>query len=105
MTLNSPEINIVGVSSHGFNNAQSYSWTIGTFTPGVGTLLGTPTFVLNNITPAAGSQFSLGLGSGAVFLNYSPVPEPLSILTACAIAGGAWSVWRRRRSSDASLTA
>jgi hypothetical protein len=105
MTLNNLEIDVVGVGSHGFNNAQSYSWTIGTFTPGLGAIVGTPTFVLTNITPAAGSQFSLGLGTGAVFLNYSPVPEPASILAACAVAGGAWSVWRRRRSSEPSLTA
>src|SRR5205823_6382596 len=32
LSLTSPEIDVIGLGSHGFNNSQTYSWTIATFT-------------------------------------------------------------------------
>jgi len=104
LTFTSPEIDIIGLAGNGFNNAQSYSWTIATFT-GTGSVTGTPVFVPMSFTPAAGSAFDLATVGSSLILNYTPVPEPASILGVCLAGAGVVGWWRRKRTIDNSAAA
>lgn len=96
INLSGMEMAIIGLGGTGFNNLQTYSWVIGTAT-GTISISGTNAFSPNGEFAAAGGNiYSLGSSGGFLYLNYGPVPEPTTILAACAVVGGAASLWRRR---------
>jgi autotransporter-associated beta strand protein len=101
LTFNPTTMDIVGLSGLAFDNTQSYSWRIASATNGV-TIGGQPTFNATGLNAGSGS-FTLSSGIGGVFLSFSPVPEPTTILiTSAAVSSGMALIWQRirRRSRD-----
>jgi fibronectin-binding autotransporter adhesin len=83
------------ISPSGFNNTQSYSWTIATATGGVS---GTPAPVTLGVgNEFAGMMFLASVVGNNLYLNFTPVPEPATVLAICAAGAGAFGLIRRRR--------
>lgn len=97
INLSGMEMAINGLGGTTFNNLQTYSWVVATATGSIN-ISGVNVFSPNAEFAAAGGNFySFSVLGNSLILNYSPVPEPATILAVCAIAGGAASLWRRRR--------
>jgi hypothetical protein len=88
-------LTLTSLTGTGFDNTQQYSWLIAT----AGSITSLPTVTSVNgtdfagLTPASFRVVSTGTG---LLLNYTPVPEPGSVLVTCAAAAGVVG-WRRRR--------
>jgi autotransporter-associated beta strand protein len=78
---------------------NTYSWTV--VTAQAPAVLGTVTFNLADAPTFAAfggpSVMSLVASGNNVYLNFTPVPEPASILTVCAAAGWVGGIVVRRR--------
>jgi autotransporter-associated beta strand protein len=87
-------IDVVGLSGLSFDNTRAYSWRVATAT-GTVTVGAQPTFNTTGLDTDGGS-FTLSSGLGAVFVGFSPAPEPCGLLLVCAgVTGVAWT-WKRR---------
>ncbi len=85
------------LGSTGFNNAQSYSWLIANATGGI---TGTPTLGTvsgADFTSLGGGSFSLTTSTNNLYLNFTPVPEPATVLALGAVGLGAVEAVRRWR--------
>jgi fibronectin-binding autotransporter adhesin len=94
----SSTVNVASLTGTGFDNTQKYSWLIATINGG--TLSGVPTLGVvsgTDFSSLAGGTFTIGSDSGAVYLNFTPVPEPLTILSLSALGLAAVQGVRRRR--------
>ena len=82
------KVNINALAGSGFNQTLSYSWLIASVNGG--SLTGTPD--LNSKTGefagVTGGEFAVSVLNDAVYLNFTPVPEPGWILGAAAIVIG-----------------
>lgn len=82
----------LGVS--GFDNTMSYSWTIATATGGI---TGVPGAVsIGAGTEFAGMTFSESIVGSSLYLNFTPVPEPATVLGIAAAGFGVGGLIRRR---------
>jgi len=88
-------VNPIALTGSGFNNANPYSWTVLTATGGVtGTpILGTPT----DFGSLAGGTFTLAVDANSIYLNFTPVPEPATILGLSTLGLLTLAGVRRRR--------
>lgn len=89
------------LSAPNFTLSETYSWTV--VSQAVGTpILGNVTFDLSGaptfLAYGGAAQLSLTVNSGQVNLNFTPVPEPATVLGICAAVGGLGYTIRRRRS-------
>ena len=87
LTMAPATFNVVGLSGLSFNNTQPYNWRVATATGNVITGATQPTFTTTSLNTGGGS-FQLSGGAGGVFLQFSPVPEPVAILGLCVLAAG-----------------
>lgn len=90
-------INLTSLGNTGFNNMSEYSWRIAT-TNG-GTIIGLPTIGAisgTDFTTLGGGTLYLSSGSGDLYLNFVPVPEPGSIMIYVASTLGIYGFVRRR---------
>ncbi len=94
LDVSSLVINPISLGVTGFNNTQSYSWTVATATGGV---TGTPGIVsLGSGIDFAGMSFLASVVGNNVYLNFTPVPEPATVLSIAAIGFGVGGLIRRR---------
>lgn len=87
------DVTVIGGGSSGFVNTNSYSWRVASATGAVA--IGAPTFTTTGLNTGGGS-FTLSSGAGAVYVTFSPVPEPAHVLLACGAAFGGVQWFRRR---------
>jgi autotransporter-associated beta strand protein len=88
-------IDMTGLGATGFDNTKFYSWTVATGSPA--SISSTqPTFNTTNLNTGGGTFFLSSNGT-SVFVSFSPVPEPASILLCCAAVAGVTGFIRRRR--------
>jgi hypothetical protein len=89
------ESNLPGLPAH-FDPAQSYQWVIATASSGV-TGFDPPKFAIDATQFASSGLFALTASGNSMILSFTPtpVPEPVGILAACAVAAGIW--YQRRR--------
>jgi autotransporter-associated beta strand protein len=78
-------VNIASLPGSTFDNSLPYSWTIAestalTGTPTLGTIGGTDFSTLN------GGTFSITSDTTRVYLNFTPVPEPVAIFALASLA-------------------
>src|SRR5262249_28146337 len=98
LTLTGSSIDLTAGGGTGFDSTQSYSWLVATATGG-GT--GSPT-----IGVVSGAGFA-GVGSGFttsargtnLYLNFTPVPEPATVLGLAAAGLAVGARFRRRRTA------
>jgi autotransporter-associated beta strand protein len=81
LTFTPSTVNIVGLNVTDFDSTQPYSWRVAT-AGSVTVATSQPTFNVSGLS-APGGSFQLSGGMGAVFISYSPIPEPTSILLLC----------------------
>ena len=88
-----------------FDNTQSYTWKIADFDGGISGY-SADKFVINTTGPngnfqnaLAGGTFSTSLGESntALYLNFTPVPEPTTVLALAAAGLGGVGLVRRRQ--------
>jgi len=96
LTFTPTTVNIVALNVSGFDSSQSYSWRVATATGNVSIGTTQPTFNVTGLTTGSGAFF-LSMGLNSVFVNFSPVPEPTSILLVCGAAAAITHRMRRRR--------
>ncbi len=92
-----------GVPMAGFNSSQSYNWQVAGASGGIlnfdPTKLSLDTSNFVNGLDGGSFSFSLGGGNTALYLNFTPVPEPSTWALMIAGAGAVlFPVFRRRRS-------
>jgi len=101
LNLSPTTFNIIGLTGLTFDNTKYYSWTIATAT-GTVTVGAQPTFNVTGLNTGGGT-FTLSGGVGAGYLNFTPAPEPATILLLCGVATGTvFGVrrWRNRGSGN-----
>ncbi len=103
LTFAPATFSINGIGSTTFDNTQPYSWTVATAT-GTITLGSQPTFNTTNFAPSAVGSFFLSTSGNSVFVSYTPVPEPATMLLVCAGTFGATSLLRRYRRRSKEMT-
>jgi len=86
LTLTPATFNVVGLTGLTFDNTKYYSWRIATAT-GTVTVGAQPTFSATGLN-TGGGNFRLSGGVGAGYLNFTPTPEPATILLLCGAAAG-----------------
>jgi autotransporter-associated beta strand protein len=92
-------IDVTGLGATGFDNTKFYSWTVATGSPAsISTTQ--PTFNTTGLVTGGGSFFLSSNGT-SVFVSFSPVPEPASILVCCVAAAGLTGYVRRRATRSA----
>jgi len=99
LTLAPTTFNVIGLTGLSFDNTKYYSWRIATAT-GTVTVGAQPTFNVTGLNTGGGT-FTLSGGVGAGYLNFTPAPEPATILLLCGVATGAVvgvQRWRKRGS-------
>lgn len=89
-------IDVTGLGSTGFDNTKFYSWTVAS--AGSVSVGSTPTFNTTGLNTGGGT-FTLSTNGLSVFVSFSPVPEPGSILLCCVAAAGVTSYVRRKRAA------
>lgn len=87
-------INPASLGLSGFDNTLSYSWTVATATGGITGLPGPVS--LGTGTEFAGMAFFTGVIGNNLYLNFSPVPEPATVLAFAAAGLGVGGLIRRR---------
>ncbi|MGL6075230.1 MAG: autotransporter-associated beta strand repeat-containing protein [Fimbriiglobus sp.] len=88
-------VNPISLAGAGFNNSLPYSWTILSASGGLsGTAnLGTPSG--SQFTNLGGGNFTLFTGTNNLVLEFTPVPEPTTILGLAAMGVGFLRLRRR----------
>jgi autotransporter-associated beta strand protein len=89
-------IDMTGLGATGFDNTKFYSWTVAT--GGTASIGSQPTFNTTGLSTGGGTFFLSSNGT-SVFVSFSPVPEPASILLCCAAVAGVTGYVRRRRAA------
>jgi hypothetical protein len=100
LTLAPTTFNVIGLTGLAFDNTKYYSWRVTTAT-GTVTIGPQPTFNTTGLN-TGGGVFTLSGGVGTGYLNFTPAPEPATILLLCGVAAGTgFGVrrWRRRGSA------
>lgn len=90
----------VGAALAGFNNANSYSWLVSTVTGTISNLANVAiidTQFIGQNGSLGGRAFWLNAVGGNLYLNFSVVPEPGSILAVCATFAAVTTLVVRRR--------
>lgn len=95
LTLAPTTFNVIGLTGLSFDNTKYYSWRIATASGSV-TVGAQPTFNVTGLN-TGGGVFTLSGGVGAGYLNFTPAPEPATILLLCGVAAGAVVSVRRWR--------
>jgi autotransporter-associated beta strand protein len=94
------QVDLNSLGSTGFNNSQTYSWTVATASGGI---TGSPTVgTVNGIDFANNSFFTSVVGNN-LYVNFTPVPEPATVLAVCAASAGTITLIRRRRKKTQSV--
>jgi len=90
-------IDVTGLGATGFDNTKFYSWTVATGAPAA--IGSQPTFNTTGLNTGGGTFFLSSPNGTSVFVSFSPVPEPASILLCCAAVAGLTGYVRRRRAA------
>src|SRR5262245_60178700 len=101
LSLAPTTFNVIGLPGLSFDNTKYYSWRIATAT-GTVTVGAQPTFNVTGLN-TGGGVFTLSGGVGAGYLNFTPVPEPATILLLCGVATGAVVGVRRWRNRGSGI--
>jgi len=96
LTFQPGTIDMTGLGSTGFDNTKFYSWTVATGT--TASIGSQPTFNTVGLNTGGGT-FLLSSNGTSVFVAFSPVPEPASILFCCAATAALTGYVRRRRAA------
>jgi autotransporter-associated beta strand protein len=86
LNLSPSTFNVIGLTGLSFDNTKYYSWTVATAT-GTVTVGAQPTFNVTGLNTGGGT-FTLSGGVGTGYLNFTPAPEPATILLLCGVATG-----------------
>jgi fibronectin-binding autotransporter adhesin len=93
--------NVTGLPALTFDSTRPYSWRIATATGKV-TVGAQPTFNVTGLNTGGGT-FTLSGGVGAGYLNFTPIPEPTTILLLCGVAAGTVMGVRRWRNRGSGI--